>query len=255
MTNEDQKANRLKKNKQEIIEELESHEEIQLSSAFIDLVLETVISGLDEYEQFLKEKILQRFKPDDGHILIMGIPGAGKSTQGKHLAEVLGISYISTGELLREEVKNETVLGLEAKSYMDKGDLVPDELMIAMVAEKLDGQKMCIVDGFPRNESQVIANPDFAKKAIALNLSDENATKRLLGRKLDVKDGEAPRDDDDAVVIAKRLGVYHDQTEPVIRYYREKDALTEVDQEKDDKDWKVFANLIAKLIAEDAKLM
>lgn len=243
---------RAKKNESEIWEELTHHGLLLINPEINRAIVKKTLRGLKKFEQSLKEKILQRFKPEDGHILIMGVPGAGKTTQGKHLAEILEIPFISTGEMLREEVEKETALGLEAKSYMDKGELAPDELVIKMVEKRLDGEKMCIVDGFPRNKTQVDNNPDFARRAIALNLRDEVAVERLSVRKDENGD---TRDDDKPEVIRDRVAKYHKTTEPIIQLYREKDALTEVDQEKDDKDWMVFANLIAKMIAEEAELM
>jgi adenylate kinase len=193
-------------------------------------------------------------------IVLLGAPGAGKGTQAKKLIEKYGIPQISTGDLLRAAVSAGTPLGKEAKSYMDKGELVPDSVVLGMVEERLkqdDCKKGYILDGFPRNTAQAEA---LDKMLAALNMSltaalsvdvpFEDLMKRLTGRRTckscgqmynvyfgppqkegacDKCSGELfQRDDDKEATIKKRLEVYTAQTEPLIGYYRNKGILKSV---------------------------
>jgi adenylate kinase len=193
-------------------------------------------------------------------IVLLGAPGAGKGTQAKILIEKYGMPQISTGDLLRAAVAAGTALGKEAKSYMDKGELVPDSVVLGMVEERLkqdDCKKGYILDGFPRNTAQAEA---LDKMLAALNMSltaalsvdvpFEDLMKRLTGRrtckgcgqmyniffKAPAKEGVCDkcsgelfqRDDDKEATIKKRLEVYTAQTEPLIGYYKSKGIVKTV---------------------------
>jgi adenylate kinase len=193
-------------------------------------------------------------------IVLLGAPGAGKGTQAKILIEKYGMPQISTGDLLRAAVAAGTALGKEAKSYMDKGELVPDSVVLGMVGERLkqdDCKKGYILDGFPRNTAQAEA---LDKMLAALNMSltaalsvdvpFEDLMKRLTGRRTckgcgqmyniyfkapakeavcDKCSGELfQRDDDKEATIKKRLEVYTAQTEPLIGYYKNKGIVKSV---------------------------
>jgi adenylate kinase len=193
-------------------------------------------------------------------IVLLGAPGAGKGTQAKILIEKYGMPQISTGDLLRAAVAAGTALGKEAKSYMDKGELVPDSVVLGMVEERLkqdDCKKGYILDGFPRNTAQAEA---LDKMLAALNMSltaalsvdvpFEDLMKRLTGRrtckgcgqmynfyfKAPAKEGVCDkcsgelfqRDDDKEATIKKRLEVYTAQTEPLIGYYKSKGIVKSV---------------------------
>ncbi len=155
-------------------------------------------------------------------ILFLGPPGAGKGTQAKMLARALGVPHVSTGDMLRQAVADETELGLQAKSIMARGELVPDDLVVAMVAERLgapDAACGYLLDGFPRNVAQ--------GEALAAEMSDEALEIALL---LEVPEGELitrllkraadeGREDDDESVIRRRLEVYREETEPLAEFY------------------------------------
>ena len=184
-------------------------------------------------------------------IVFMGPPGAGKGTQAAILSKTLGIPHISTGDIFRANLKEGTPLGLQAKSYMDKGELVPDSVTNAMVKDRLthaDTANGFLLDGFPRNVAQAeVLRAILAEKKTpidaALELSIENAEiiKRLSGRrtcrgcgkvfpgqreKCDACGAELyQRDDDKEEVIARRLEVYAEQTAPIIAFYRHEGLL------------------------------
>ena len=193
-------------------------------------------------------------------LVLLGVPGAGKGTQAKLLEELLQILQISTGDLFRYNLKNETELGLLAKSYMDRGDLVPDEVTIRMVEERLtreDCARGAIFDGFPRNLTQATALDAITEPlgGIAvvplIGLEDDDAMRRITGRRVcrscgavyhidfnppkqegmcDVDGGELyQRDDDKPDTVRNRLYVYYKQTAPLVGYYYAKGLLAEVD--------------------------
>lgn len=193
-------------------------------------------------------------------LVLLGVPGAGKGTQARLLEAKLGIPQISTGDLFRYNLKNQTELGLLAKSYMDRGDLVPDEVTILMVKDRLereDCQKGAIFDGFPRNLQQAVALDEMTadyggvRRALLFNLEDDEAVRRVTGRrtckscgtvyhvdnhppkvegKCDLDGGELiQRDDDKLETVKARLYVYHKQTSPLVGYYFAKGLLTEID--------------------------
>jgi adenylate kinase len=184
-------------------------------------------------------------------LILVGPPGAGKGTQAVHLAAHYSIPHISTGDIFRANLKEGTPLGLQAKSYMDKGELVPDSVTNAMVKDRLthgDTANGFLLDGFPRNVAQAeVLRAILAEKKTpidaALELSIENSEiiKRLSGRrtcrgcgkvfpgdldKCDACSGELyQRDDDKEEVIARRLEVYAEQTAPIIAFYRHEGLL------------------------------
>ena len=201
-------------------------------------------------------------------IIMLGAPGAGKGTQAKMIAEKYSIPHISTGDIFRANIKNGTELGKKAKSYMDKGQLVPDELTLGLIMDRFkqdDCKNGYVLDGFPRTIPQAEAL-DAALKAkgekvdfaIDVDVPDENIVKRMGGRRACVgcgatyhvvysptkvegicdKCGEKliVRDDDKPETVLNRLEVYHNQTQPLIDYYNEQGILKSVDGTVDMKD-------------------
>ncbi len=189
-------------------------------------------------------------------IIFLGPPGAGKGTQAQRLAQEKGFIQISTGDILREAVKNGTELGKKAKEYMDAGKLVPDDLIISIIKEKLQELegKDIILDGFPRTIPQAEALdkmlPELNRKidaVILFEVPDELVIERLSGRRIDPKTGKVyhvkynppppdveviQRDDDKEEVIRRRLEVYHQQTAPLIEYYKKQNKLHVIDASK-----------------------
>lgn len=167
-------------------------------------------------------------------LIFLGAPGAGKGTQAKMLAESKGIPHISTGDILRAAVKNQTPLGVKAKEFMDAGELVPDSLVIDLIRERLqesDAQPGWILDGFPRNVPQAGFLDELLTElgqgvdnAVNLDVPDEVVVDRL------VKRGAAEgRSDDNEATIRRRLEVYREQTAPLIAYYEGKGKLKTID--------------------------
>jgi adenylate kinase len=190
-------------------------------------------------------------------LVFLGPPGAGKGTQAIGVCEKYGIAHISTGDILRNEVKGGTKLGLEAKSYMDAGKLVPDEVVIGIVAERLkmpDCKKGFLFDGFPRTvvQAQALAEKTTIEMAIDIDVPDEVIISRLSGRRV-CKDCGATyhisntkgdtcsacgghlrqRADDSAETIKNRIAVYHQQTQPLMEFYKAQGILYTVDGIKD----------------------
>ena len=188
------------------------------------------------------------------NVIFLGPPGAGKGTQAVRVCERLGIPQISTGDILRRAMKEGTPTGLAAKSYIDKGLLVPDEVVIAIVRERLameDCQKGYILDGFPRTVPQAEALAQFAKidAVIDIEVSDEKLTERLSGRRVCLNCGGTyhvstlggrttcekcgneliQRNDDKAETVLSRLSVYHAQTAPLIDYYAKLGLIRTID--------------------------
>ncbi|MBW3605178.1 MAG: adenylate kinase [Actinobacteria bacterium] len=171
-------------------------------------------------------------------LVLFGPPGAGKGTQATALSERYGIPHISTGDIFRANVGNDTELGREAKQYMDRGDLVPDEVVIAMVDERLgqdDAGDGFLLDGYPRTLAQVEALDKTVAQhgsqldgVIRLLVDDEELMSRLLRRA-----EEQGRSDDTREVIASRIETYKDETEPTVAQYRERGILYDVDGEGD----------------------
>ncbi|MDE5910932.1 MAG: adenylate kinase [Clostridia bacterium] len=186
------------------------------------------------------------------YLVFLGAPGAGKGTQATKVCEKYNIPHISTGDILRANIKAGTALGVEAKGYIDKGLLVPDEVVIGLVKQRLaeaDCQKGFLLDGFPRTIEQAKALNDFAKITCAINLAvDEKlVVDRIAGRRM-CKCGESyhvswydkdvcakcgeklyQRDDDKEDTVKARLEVYNAQTAPLIEYYSNMGILKDVD--------------------------
>ena len=207
-------------------------------------------------------------------IIMLGAPGAGKGTQAKKIAAKYDIPYISTGDIFRANIKNGTELGNKAKTYMDQGLLVPDELVVDLVVDRVqqdDCKNGYVLDGFPRTIPQaealdkaLAALGDKVDYAIDVNVPDENIVKRMGGRRACVGCGAtyhlvyAPtktegicdvcgkelilRDDDKPETVQKRLNVYHEQTQPLIDYYTTAGILKTVDGTVDIND--VFAAIV-----------
>jgi len=213
------------------------------------------------------------------YIVMLGPPGAGKGTQAKRLAQELDLVHVSTGDLFRENLKNETELGKLAQQYMDKGELVPDDVTIRMVEERLsrpDREDGAVLDGFPRTTDQAQALDDLLEKFDGgvdlvpyIKVPDEVLVERLSGRWMspsgrvyhakynppkvkwiDDIDGSQlyQREDDKPETVRHRIEVYNEQTAPLIAYYREKDLLVEIDgtQSIDN----VFADIMAAVKVE-----
>ena len=162
-------------------------------------------------------------------IILIGIQGAGKSTQGNILSEKLGIPYLSTGHIFREMAKEKTKLGRYIKEIMNAGYLIPDEKTVEIVKKYLEKPEYIngyIIDGFPRTVAQAKAFENGAKKAVYLRVSDEEALRRISFRNGDGRSDESP------AAIAKRIESFHVHPEPVIDYYRQKGILIEIDGEK-----------------------
>lgn len=210
-------------------------------------------------------------------IIMLGAPGAGKGTQAKMIADKYQIPHISTGDIFRANIKNGTELGKEAKKYMDQGLLVPDELTVKILLDRV-AQPDCtngyVLDGFPRTipQAEVLDKAltelnDKIDYAINVDVPDENIVKRMSGRRACVacgatyhiehippkKEGVCDkcgeplilRDDDKPETVLNRLKVYHDQTQPLIDFYTEKGVLKSVDGTVDMQD--VFASIVAIL--------
>ena len=188
------------------------------------------------------------------NVIFLGPPGAGKGTQAVRVCERLGIPQISTGDILRRAIKEQTPTGLAAKAYIDKGELVPDSVVIDIVRERLaakDCENGYILDGFPRTVPQAQALATFAKidAVIDIEVSDEKLTERLSGRRVCLNCGGTyhvstlggkttcekcgneliQRNDDKAETVLSRLSVYHAQTAPLIDYYAKLGLIRTID--------------------------
>ncbi len=194
------------------------------------------------------------------NLVLLGPPGSGKGTQGERLQEDFRLPYYATGDILRTAVREGTELGDEAKGYMDSGDLVPDEVMVGLIAERISRDEASdgfILDGFPRTTAQAEALDSSLQElnrrltvAVLIDVSDDEVVRRLSGRRTCVKEGhifhvefDPPknddicdicgarleiRDDDKPDVIRNRLRTYHDKTEPLVSYYEERGILRRV---------------------------
>ncbi len=210
-------------------------------------------------------------------IIMLGAPGAGKGTQAKLIAEKYGIPHVSTGDIFRANIKEGTQLGKEAKEYMDKGQLVPDELTVRILLDRVakdDCNNGYVLDGFPRTIPQAEVLDEEVSKlgdkidfAINVDVPDENIIRRMGGRRACLKCGATYhiehippkkegicdtcgselvlRDDDKPETVKNRLDVYHKQTQPLIDYYGKKNILKTVDGTRDMND--VFADIVKLL--------
>ena len=197
------------------------------------------------------------------NLVLLGPPGSGKGTQGERLNEDLRLPYYATGDILRAAVREETELGRTAKEYMDRGDLVPDEVIVGVIAERIDSTEALdgfILDGFPRTTPQAealdakLSELGRAVSAVLLiDVSDDEVVRRLGGRRTCEANGhvfhvefEPPkkegvcdidgsplivRDDDKPEVIRKRLETYHEKTEPLVSYYDSRSVLRRIEGE------------------------
>jgi adenylate kinase len=195
------------------------------------------------------------------NLVLLGPPGAGKGTQAERLVTDFDLPYYATGDILRAAVKDETELGREAKDYMDRGELVPDELICKVIMERIDqaeAEDGFLLDGFPRNEEQANILENALEKrdrkltaVLLIDAADDEVIKRISGRRVCVKNGHVyhvdfdppkhegvcdqdgsrliQRDDDKPETIKKRLEVYHAQTKPLIDYYESRGNLRRFD--------------------------
>jgi adenylate kinase len=195
------------------------------------------------------------------NLVLLGPPGSGKGTQGERLQEDFRLPYYATGDILREAVREETEVGRDAKEYMDRGDLVPDDVIIGVISERINSEEAqdgFILDGFPRTEPQAEALDDAMddlgreiSAAVLIDVPDEEVVRRLSGRRICAKKGhvfhvdfDPPknedvcdvcgarlliRDDDKPEVVKHRLGTYHEKTEPLVGYYEGEGVLRRVD--------------------------
>ena len=202
------------------------------------------------------------------NLILFGPPGAGKGTQAERLRGDFPLAYIATGDMLRENVKEQTELGVKAKEYMDAGDLVPDDLIVAMAADRLrqdDAQDGFILDGFPRTLDQAQALDEQLSEmgrrvtaVLLIDVPDDEVVRRLSGRRVCVNSGHnyhvefdppkhdnvcdqdgsrlIQRDDDKPDVIRNRLHVYHDKTQPLVEYYDDRGLLRRIDGTRDPAD-------------------
>jgi adenylate kinase len=195
------------------------------------------------------------------NLILLGPPGAGKGTQAERLTDDFKLPYIATGNILREAVQDETALGKQAKSFMDEGKLVPDELITDIILEAIgstEAEDGFVLDGFPRTIRQADSLAEGMKSmdrdltaAILIDVPDEDVLRRMSGRRVSVKTGRVyhvefdppkhegrcdvdgsrlvQRDDDRPETVKKRLEVYHEQTEPLISYYEDQGLLRRFD--------------------------
>ena len=198
------------------------------------------------------------------NLILFGPPGAGKGTQAARLREDFDLPYIATGDILREAVKEESELGKKAKEYMDKGDLVPDELICKVIMERVDSEEAAdgfVLDGFPRTVGQAEMLEHGLQRrdrsltaALRIDVDDDEVIRRLSGRRVCTKNGHVyhqefdppknegvcdqdgskleQRDDDRPETVQKRLDVFHDQTEPLVEWYEDKSLLRSFDGKK-----------------------
>jgi adenylate kinase len=193
-------------------------------------------------------------------VVILGPQGAGKGTQAQRISEETGAEHIATGDLVRAEIKSGSELGEQIKDYNDRGELVPDEIIIEMTMPYLEQNDSWLLDGFPRNQAQaealdgaLIERDMELDAAIVLEASDDELVARLSGRRQSEETGEiyhvehdpppeddeedpgpfVQRDDDTEESIRRRLEIYHEQTEPLKDYYAEKNILASIDATQD----------------------
>jgi adenylate kinase len=172
-------------------------------------------------------------------VVLLGPPGAGKGTQAKVIAGRLSVPAISTGDIFRANVTGQTELGRQAKAYMDSGDLVPDEITVAMVTERLaepDAKAGFLLDGFPRTIAQaeqlrdsLAELGDLLDRCLELVVDEDELVRRLSGRRMLVDGQWVQRDDDKPETVRHRLEVYREQTSPLSGFYRQAGLLSQID--------------------------
>ena len=202
------------------------------------------------------------------NLILLGPPGAGKGTQAERLVDDFDLPYYATGDILRQAVKDETELGAEAKQYMDRGDLLPDDVITRVVLERLDSEEAkdgFLLDGFPRTVPQAESLSEALERggrsltaAMLIDASDDEVLRRTTGRRICVKSGHLyhvefdppkndgtcdqdgsrliQREDDKPETVKKRLSVYHDQTEPLIDWYEKAGLLRRFDGNRSPED-------------------
>jgi adenylate kinase len=187
-------------------------------------------------------------------LLIFGPQGAGKGTQGANIVETFGVAHIATGDMLRAAIANETPLGLQVKPIVDRGELVSDDLVVALIRERIaepDAARGFVLDGFPRNLAQAEALDSMLAEVghdldavIVLEVPDDIARERMLAR---------GRKDDTPDVIDNRLETYHRETAPLIDWYRARDKVVPVDgTESIDGVWSQIETALSRFVDEDA---
>lgn len=206
------------------------------------------------------------------NIILLGAPGAGKGTQATKISDKYGLPHISTGDIFRENIKNQTEIGLLAKSYIDKGQLVPDEVTCKIVENRIakpDCEKGYMLDGFPRTIVQAEALDKITKIDLVINIDVDFSLimDRICGRRVCKDCGESyhvstlngvatcsrcggelsQRKDDNPETVQSRLDVYEKQTAPLIEYYKKKGVLFSVKSDKDSTPDSTFKNVSAKL--------
>jgi adenylate kinase len=220
------------------------------------------------------------------NLILLGPPGSGKGTQGERLAEDFRLPYYATGDILRAAVRDETDIGKQAKEYMDRGDLVPDEVIIGVISERVEGSEAddgFILDGFPRTTGQAEALDEEMERlgrdlsaAILIDVPEEEVVRRLGGRRTCVDNGHifhvdfdppkeegvcdicggrlVVRDDDKPEVIRNRLAQYEEKTAPLVDYYENKGILKHVDgaHTPDEVSEKIRAILATQRMEEEA---
>ena len=203
------------------------------------------------------------------NVILLGAPGAGKGTQAKRLAEKYDIPHVSTGDIFRANIKNQTAIGVVAKSYIDKGQLVPDEVTVEIVKQRLnepDCQKGYLLDGFPRNvyQAEELDKISNVEKVIDIEVDLNKLLKRITGRRVcacgesyhvDFLEGKTEclrcggklyqRADDNEATVNERLSVYQKQTAPLIDYYKKAGKLVVIDGDKAIDE--VFEEIVNKL--------
>ena len=218
------------------------------------------------------------------NLILLGPPGSGKGTQGERLQEDLELPYYATGDILRAAVRDQSAVGVEAKAFMDRGDLDPDEVLIGIIAERLESGEAdhgFILDGFPRTVPQAEALDSKLHElgrslsaAVLIDASDEEIVRRISGRRVSVKDGHVyhvdfnppkvegicdidgseliVRDDDKSDVVRHRLTQYHEKTAPLVDYYKKQGLLNVIDGTKDpDRVGESIQNLVSTLSLEE----
>lgn len=233
----------------------------QTLSRYVTLAAVTLLTAGNLLgDQHMPSKTLSEKPP---LVILLGAPGSGKGTQAAVITREFGIPHISTGDMLRNNIKNQTAIGLKAKTFMDAGTLVPDDIVIDMLAERLkqpDCQKGALLDGFPRTLAQakaldLIAKDSFQPIVLSLEVSDATVIQRITGRRYcptcnaiyhvtfspPKKEGIcdkcgaplATRSDDVEKTVRERLAVFHQQIGPLKQYYAQKGILDEINGEQD----------------------